>query len=441
MKKRVIALIVLILAIVLGVSYVYAKQAEKNEDISTATGFLSNLKELKELSDIMDLIGERFVGEKDIKKEELVQGAIKGMLEVLDDPHSTYFNKKDLNNFTQDIKGEYGGVGMVVTKQDGFLAVVSPIEDTPSAKLGMKPKDLILKIENESTQDLSVDQCVEKLKGKPGTKVKILVGRVGVEKPFEVTIERAVIKLKYVKYKMIDDKIGYLRLTQFGDNVGEQVRKAVEDLNKQNMKALIFDLRNNPGGALNEAINVSSIFIDKSPIVTVKEKDGKTDVYGPIGKAYTDMPLIVLINEGSASASEIVAGAVKDHKRGILLGEKSYGKGSVQTLIPLPEGDGLKLTIAKYYTPSGVCIHKIGIEPDVVVEEKEDGMFFEGFVMNVEENKIEQKKEPAKEPTKEGTQPADKKADKKEEVKEDVQLKQAINMLKGIEVFKNLQKK
>lgn len=432
MKKKFIIIGVLIVTVIMGVTFLYAKQNEKKEDLSANSGFLSNLKELKELSDIMDLINERFVGEKDVKKEELVQGAIKGMLEVLDDPHSSYFDKKELEDFTQDIKGEYGGVGMVVTKQDGYLTVVSPIEDTPAAKLGMRPKDKILKIEEVSTADLSVDACVEKLKGKPGTKVKIVVARTGVEKPFDVIIERAVIKIKYVKYRMMEDGIGYLRLTQFGDNVGEQVRKAVEELNKQKMKAVIFDLRNNPGGALSEAINVASIFVDKSPIVTVKEKDGRTDVHGPIGKAYTDIPIIVLINEGSASASEIVAGAIKDHKRGILLGEKSYGKGSVQTLIPLPDGDGLKLTIAKYYTPSGVSIHKKGIEPDVLVEEKDDVMFFEGFVMNVEENKEEPKKEEKKDGAAE---------QKKEEKKVDIQLQQAINMLKGIEVFKNLQKK
>lgn len=441
MKKRVLVLIIVIVTVAAVSMSVLAKAGDKKEELDG--GYFSNLKELKQISEIMDIVRTKFVGEKEITREDLVHGAIKGMIEVLDDPHSNYFSKKEMKEFTQDIKGEYAGVGMVVGKQDNILTVVSPIEDTPAQKAGMRPKDKILKIENESTLDLNLEKCVEKLKGQAGSKVKILVAREGVEKPFEVTLERAVIKLKYVKYKMLDNNIGYLRLTQFGENVSQDVRKAVEDmLLKQNMKSMILDLRNDPGGSLSEAINVASIFIDKSPIVTVKEKSGQTEVYDPKGKAYTNFPLVVLINEGSASASEIVAGAVKDHKRGILVGEKTYGKGSVQNLMPFEGGDGMKLTIAKYYTPSGVCIHKIGIQPDIIIEEKDDGAFYEGMVMNVMDEKKDDAKDNKKEEKKDNdnksTDTSDKKDKKEEKKKEDMQLKEAVNILKGFDLFNKL---
>jgi len=379
MKIGLKKLLLLVVALMLGTGILYANVSSQ-ESAEDARGFLGNISELKELSDIMDIISENFVGEKEVNKKDLLHGAIKGMMQSLDDPHSTYFPAKEMKSFTEDMKGEYAGVGMVVSKRDNVLTVVSPIEGTPAYKAGIKPNDKIVKIEDKSTLDLTVDECVDILKGKPGTKVSITVLRENTGKTFEVELTRALIKLKYVQHKLIDGKIGYVKVTQFSEEVSKDVRKAVEDLKSRGMESMILDLRYNPGGSLGEAIKVSSIFVEKSPIVTVKDKHGNEEKYDRIGKAYTDFPMIVLINEGSASASEIVSGAIKDYSRGLLLGEKSYGKGSVQNLVPLHDGDAVKLTVAKYYTPSGTTIHKKGIEPDITVKEPEGFIPFDGFI-------------------------------------------------------------
>lgn len=395
-----------------------------NEDKS---GFLSNIRELKELSDIMDILNENYVGEKKIDKKILLQGAVKGMLESLDDPHSNYFTKAELESFKEDLKGTYVGVGMVVQKRvNEPLTVVSPIEDGPAFKVGVKPKDKIVAIDGEATYKLTSEESVKKLKGEPNTKVKVTVYRESTKETKDIEIERAVVELKYVKHRMLDDKIGYLRLTQFGENVYPDVKKAMEDLQKNNMKALVFDLRSNPGGALDQAIKISSMFLKEGRVVSVKSKEGTEQISNREGKYYGDFPVVILINGGSASASEIVAGAIKDNKRGILVGEKSFGKGSVQTLIPLPDGDGMKLTIAKYYTPSGISIHGKGIEPDVAVEEKEGYMLFDGMVTNIDETETkENKKEIIKEIK--GEEAAEKYAQHK-----DIQLDTAVGILKGL---------
>lgn len=403
---------------------VFSNCFSANEDKS---GFLSNIRELKELSDIMDILNENYVGEKKIDKKILLQGAVKGMLESLDDPHSNYFTKAELESFKEDLKGTYVGVGMVVQKRvNEPLTVVSPIEDGPAFKVGVKPKDKIIAIDGEATYKLTSEESVKKLKGEPNTKVKVTVYRESTKETKDIEIERTIVELKYVKHRMLDDKIGYLRLTQFGENVYPDVKKAMEDLQKNNMKALVFDLRSNPGGALDQAIKISSMFLKEGRVVSVKSKEGTEQVSNREGKYYGDFPLVILINGGSASASEIVSGAIKDNKRGILVGEKSFGKGSVQTLIPLPDGDGMKLTIAKYYTPSGISIHGKGIEPDVVVEEKEGYMLFDSMVTNIDETETkENKKEIIKEIK--GEEAAEKYAQHK-----DVQLDTAVGILKGL---------
>ncbi len=449
-------LIITVITIILGATIVLAKTLPKDDKADKSSkqeerGFMSNLQELKEISEIMDVVRDNFVGEKPVTKEELLHGAVKGMIESLGDPHTNYFSKEEMKSFTEDIKGEYAGVGMVVSKKEKVLEVISPIEDTPAYAAGMKSKDLIVEIDGKATTEMTLEKCVETLKGKANTKVKILVYREGVQKPFEVTLTRAVIKLKYVKYRMLDSDIGYLRLTQFGENVSVDMKKAAKDLiETQKAKGIILDLRNNPGGSLQEAVEISSIFIDtvkvgekteKATIVSIIDKAGNKEVYkstAGIGnnKAYSDIPVIVLVNEGSASASEIVSGAIKDLKRGILLGEKTYGKGSVQNLLPLKDGDGIKLTIAKYYTPSGVCIDKKGIEPDVKVEEENDIDFFDGYITNVDlKNSEEKTATPAAVTTTESGISKDKKAEK-DKKKEDKQLNTAQGILKGLILYK-----
>jgi carboxyl-terminal processing protease len=393
-----------------------------------SAGFLSNLRELKEISDIMDIVSGNYVGEESPERKKLMQGAIRGMMESLDDPHSNYFTAEELKSFQDDIKGKYVGVGMVIQKKKNEpLMVVSPIEDAPAYKVGIKPKDQIIAINGESTYNMTSEESVKKLKGAPKTTVKVTIYREVTKETKDIEIERAEVVLKYVKQRMLDEanKIGYLRLTQFGDNVFPDMRKAMEELQNQGMKALVLDLRSNPGGSLDQAIKIASMFIKEGKIVSTKIKTGQEEIRNREGKYYGDFPLAILINGGSASASEIVSGAIKDHKRGILVGEKSFGKGSVQTLIPLPDGDGIKLTIAKYFTPSGVSIHGKGIDPDIMVEEKDGYMLFDGMgsVINIDENTAkENRKELIKEVKGE-------EAAKEFEQHKDIQLEEALKKL------------
>jgi carboxyl-terminal processing protease len=264
------------------------------------------------------------------------------------------------------------------------------------------------------------------LRGDEGTTVDITVYRESTKETKNITLTRAIVELKYVKYRMLKDGIGYLRLTQFSEEVYSDIVDALKDLKNQGMKALVFDLRNNPGGSLEESIKITSLFIKNGNVVSVRDKKGNERFYERVGEYLGDFPMVVLINEGSASASEIVSGALKDYERAILLGEKSFGKGSVQSLIPLPDGDGIKLTIAKYYTPSGVSIHKKGIEPNIVVEESDDFLFFNGFITNIDEEETKENREKAIEELK-GEEEAEKLKEKK-----DVQLETAQSVLKGI---------
>ena len=409
------------------------------------TGFLSNMRELKEISDIMDVIQDSYVenanahknkeeknkktpqdAQKNTKvtKKSLMQGALKGMMESLDDPHSVYFTSEELRSFQEDIKGKYVGVGMVIQKKVGEpLTVVSPIEDGPAYKVGIKPKDQIVEIDGESTYNLTSEEASKRLKGKANTTVKVKVYREAnkLTKVFE--LKRETIELKYVKSKMLEGGIGYLRLTQFGDNVYPDMKKALEGLQAKGMKALILDLRSNPGGELGQSIKIASMFIEKGKIVSTRQKKGEETVYSREGKYFGNFPMVVLINGGSASASEIVSGALKDYKRATLIGEKTFGKGSVQTLLPLPDGDGIKITIAKYYTPNGISIDGTGIEPDKKVEDKDYYLISDGTITNIDEN---QQKENKKEIIKEFK---GEKAAKEVDTHKDIQLEAAIKFL------------
>ena len=409
------------------------------------TGFLSNMRELKEISDIMDVIQDSYVenanahknkeeknkktpqdAQKNTKvtKKSLMQGALKGMMESLDDPHSVYFTSEELRSFQEDIKGKYVGVGMVIQKKVGEpLTVVSPIEDGPAYKVGIKPKDQIVEIDGESTYNLTSEEASKRLKGKANTTVKVKVYREAnkLTKVFE--LKRETIELKYVKSKMLEGGIGYLRLTQFGDNVYPDMKKALEGLQAKGMKALILDLRSNPGGELGQSIKIASMFIEKGKIVSTRQKKGEETVYSREGKYFGNFPMVVLINGGSASASEIVSGALKDYKRATLMGEKTFGKGSVQTLLPLPDGDGIKITIAKYYTPNGISIDGTGIEPDKKVEDKDYYLISDGTITNIDEN---QQKENKKEIIKEVK---GEKAAKEVDTHKDIQLEAAIKFL------------
>ena len=325
-------------------------------------------KQLTLFGDVFQRLREAYVEE--VSEKDLVKSAIDGMLANLD-PHSSFLDDEDFKDMQVQTKGTFGGLGIEVTMKDGFVKVVSPIDDTPADKANIQPGDLIIGIDSEGVYGLTLDEAVEKLRGKIGEPVIITIRR-GKKDPFEVEIIRDEIKISSVK-KEIFDNIGYIRLTTFSQQTTPGLVKAVQGFKKDlgdKLQGIVLDLRNNPGGLLSEAISVSDSFLELGEIVSTRGRDGKdsTHHYSRPGDITNGLPLVVLINSGSASASEIVAGALKDHKRAVVLGTRSFGKGSVQTVIPLPGHGAMRLTTARYYTPSGISIQAKGIAPDIEVK-------------------------------------------------------------------------
>ena len=343
--------------------------------------------ELRTFTEVFDRIKQNYVEEVDDKT--LIENAIRGMVSGLD-PHSTYMDEKTFRALQEGTRGEFYGLGIEVGMEDGFVKVVSPIEDTPAYKAGVKSGDLIVKLDDTPVKGMSLNDAVKKMRGKPGTNIPLTIVRKGENKPITVTITRAVIKIKSVKYKLVEPGFGYVRITQFQEHTGENLVAALKDMDSQNkgpLKGLILDLRNDPGGLLNTAVAVAGSFLKPGELVVYT--DGRTedakmrltnsrDNYLRLGESdyvkslpawVKTVPMVVLVNGGSASASEIVAGALQDHKRAVIVGTQSFGKGSVQTILPLNNGTAIKLTTALYYTPSGRSIQAKGITPDIVVEE------------------------------------------------------------------------
>jgi carboxyl-terminal processing protease len=394
-------------------------------------------EDLRSFVDVLNVIKKNYVDE--VQTKELINGAIKGMLSSLD-PHSGYMNPEAFKEFQVETKGEFGGLGIQISMKDGILTVIAPIEDTPAFKAGIKAGDKILKIDGESTKNMSIQDAVTKMRGPKGKSITLNVFREGWTEPKDFPIVRDIIKIKSVKSKMLKDDIGYVKLTQFQEMTAEDLARALKDLKEKGMKSIILDLRNDPGGLLNSAVDVAGQFLPpKKLVVYIKGRTGEKIEYFTEGDeiSYTDLPMIVLVNQGSASASEIVAGALKDWNRAVIVGIQTFGKGSVQTLIPLSDGAGLRLTTAKYYTPSGVSIQNVGITPDIVVKlEAKDGKGFtvvrekdlEGHLQN---DKVKQSE----------TQADEEKVPLEVQEKDDVQLERAIDALKTWEVIDKLKKK
>jgi len=414
-------------------------------------------EELKVFSDVIELIEREYVDEVDTK--ELIQKAIQGMVHSLD-PHSSLLPLDDFQDLQIDTKGKFTGIGIHITMQDGFVTVISPIEDTPAYKAGIKARDRIIKVDGKSTRDLR--NAVNMMRGPKGTKVLVTILREGVKKPLEFELVRDVIPIQSVKSFDMKPGYGYIRLSNFTGTTTPEMLKALEKMETAEvpLKGLILDLRNNGGGLLNQSIKVADLFLDEGAILSIKGRNNKnTKVFNATHSSVErKYPLVVLINGGSASASEIVAGALQDHKRALILGTTSFGKGSVQTVETLRDGSGLKLTIARYYTPNDRSIQAKGIEPDIYLKHrrldpKETSRREEGLLKEKDlENHLEA--EPTKDP---GTDSESKEEKEKKEkdsrmrdaelrigpltlevLESDNQVMRALEMLEGYEIFKNL---
>lgn len=325
-------------------------------------------RQLNLFGDVFERVRADYVEKPEDSK--LIEAAINGMLSSLD-PHSTYMDAKEFRDMQVQTRGQFGGLGIEVTMEDGLVKVVTPIDDTPAAKAGVQAGDLIVKLDDEDVKGMTLQQAVDKMRGAVATPIKLTIVRKGQDKPLELTLNRDIINIKSVRSRVEDGDIGYIRITSFSEQTGEGLKKAIEDLTKQigedKLKGFILDLRNNPGGLLDQAIDVSDAFLDRGEIVSTRgrnadETERRNARPGDLAKG---KPVIVLVNGGSASASEIVAGALQDHKRATILGSLSFGKGSVQTVIPVSGNAAIKLTTARYYTPSGRSIQAKGISPDI----------------------------------------------------------------------------
>ena len=394
-------------------------------------------RQLTLFGDVFQRVREDYVEE--VSDQDLVEAAINGMLTSLD-PHSAYLPDDNFQKMQVQTRGKFGGLGIEVTMEDGFVKVVSPIDDTPADKAGILPEDLIISVDGESIVGLTLNDAVEKLRGPIGSNVKISVQRAQDE-PFEVNIIRDEIKIRSVRSRLYET-IGYIRITTFSEQTSPGLQKAMDDLQAETaegLTGLVLDLRNNPGGLLSEAIRVSDAFLEKGEIVSTRGR-GENDIqhaYARPGDISDGLPLVVLINSGSASASEIVAGALKDHRRAVVMGTRSFGKGSVQTITPMPGHGAMRLTTALYFTPSGVSIQAKGISPDIEValariEKLEGGLVREEDLRGALDNQ-----EGGAEPTADNTASTE----PKDPIEIDYQLARAVDLLRGLSVFNALSPK
>lgn len=385
-----------------------------------------------------------------VSDEKLIESALNGMLTSLD-PHSSYLNAKSFDEMRINTSGEFGGLGIEVTMENGLVKVVSPIDETPAAKAGIKSGDFISEIDGTPVMGLTLSDAVEKMRGKAGSTVSLTVLREGLKAPMKITLERAVIKIKSVRGRVEDD-VAYIRITQFQETTTSAMEAEIKRQMKEigpKLKGVVLDLRNNPGGLLDQAISVSDAFLERGEIVSTRERDPKnTRRYTATpGDILNGLPMVVIINEGSASASEIVAGALKDHKRAVILGTKSFGKGSVQTVIPVRDHGAIRLTTARYYTPSGTSIQATGIEPDIKVEQakiemlKADGSLMSEASLPGHLNNDQQADQTLPAMINAAREAAPAKTDGKtgSETASDYQLSRAIDLIRALSIYKGTQ--
>lgn len=434
------------------------------------------VEELRTFAEVFNAIKQGYV--EPIEDKKMIANAISGMLSNLD-PHSSYLDPESFKELQVGTQGEFGGLGIEVGMEDGLVKVVSPIEDTPAYRAGLKAGDLIFKLDDTPVKGLTLNEAVKRMRGKPKTQIRISILRKGEAKPIEVTLTREVIKVQSVKSKLVEPGYGWVRITQFQENTIPSLAKHLNELYKQGeLRGLVLDLRNDPGGLLNGAVGVSAAFL--APGTKVVSTDGRTpdakqeyiaapedylrgtreDPLKSLPAAVKKVPMVVLVNSGSASASEIVAGALQDHKRAVIMGTQTFGKGSVQTVLPLPGNAAIKLTTARYYTPSGRSIQAKGIEPDIQVEESSNGQKAAHLREADLEGHLENDRDgaPAKEAApKEAAKPQDKKSTPGKKGNEqkgedelpprleyaspsDHQFQQALSLLKGLQIMQNVSK-
>ena len=432
MSKRSKSLIVFLLMFAAVSAGLTGRAQEEGSMIDNAKELF---KEIQLFADSISLISTDYV--EPVKVKDLVYGAIKGMMDTLDG-YSQFLDPESFREITEETKGEFGGIGIEVGIREGVLTVIAPIEGTPGYEAGFQPEDKIVKIDDEVTRDMTLDDAVKKMRGEPGTKVKLIVIREGVDELLEFNMTRAIIKLKSIsKAIIVEDDIAYIQIEEFQERTARDLRKSIKDLREKGAKNLIIDVRNNPGGLLDASVETADHFLEPGTLIVYTEgRDPKKrmDFKAKKKPEFEDMDLVVLVNKGSASAAEIFAGAIMDNKRGLVVGETTFGKGSVQTVIPLKDKSALRLTTAGYFTPSGKCIREKGIDPSIYVKRQKAA-----------EAKKEKKEELEKKKAEIFSKLKDDKEKKQKEeagenegeklLKTDNQLQAAVNILKGIQIL------
>lgn len=442
-KRRVAVVFTLGLALGVGMTIYSSVFAGSNKNAATPLP----LEDLRAFTEVFGKVKSDYVESVDDK--DLLEHAIKGMLSGLD-PHSSYLNKEEFKEMRIGTDGKFGGLGIEVSMENGFVKVISPIDDTPAQRAGMKPGDVIVRLDDTPVKGMTLNEAVKIMRGKPGTDILLTVVREGEEGPLKITITRAIIRIKSVRSKILEPGYGYIRISQFQSSTGTNMRKVLSELKKENggeLKGLVLDLRNNPGGVLNASVSVADAFVKKGKIVYTegRVKDSLLTFNASPNDLLKNAPMVVLVNGGSASASEIVAGALQDHHRAIIMGTKTFGKGSVQTIMPMNNGAALKITTARYFTPSGRSIQAEGIEPDIIVEQlqiskKDDSKverLREADLRDHLENGNGKKSADGEKKDKETTK-KESEADEKEKLKNDYQLNEALNLLKGVNIVNQL---
>jgi len=429
--KRENVFLVLI-GLIAGLSISIASGVFAERETKAAAGL--PVEELRTFSDVFGRIKNDYV--EDVEDSEMLNNAIRGMLSGLD-PHSSYLDQEQFKELQVGTSGEFGGLGIEVGMEDGFVKVIAPIDDTPAERAGIEAGDLIIRLDDTPVKGLTLNDAVKIMRGKPGTVLRLTVVREGVDQPLKIDIKRAVIKVKSVKSRMLEDGFGYVRISQFQSKTAENMVDAIEALHKESdgtLKGMVLDLRNNPGGVLNGAVAVSDAFLKKGLIVYTEGRvsDSKLRFNATPDDILNSAPMVVLVNQGSASASEIVSGALQDHHRAIVVGTPTFGKGSVQTILPLSNGTAVKLTTARYYTPSGRSIQAEGIKPDIELDQ-------------VRVSAVERSIDPVKEADLSGHlsngngKKSKKSAEEEDEAEEslaekDYELYEALNLLKGLAI-------